>query len=561
MERHFSFSRNFSAAAAICLLALLVSCSHGSIGRRGEDPDPGGDNPQRGVQMSFKNSWTITYDGRYPVVDGDGLTYMVDGIVLNAGGDYEKYYLDVIKSSDYSSVYKSSPYNAAKAHLEALKKQGVALSSGNSTTYFDIGDEGGVDWIAIAFGVTNQGELSGSYQILNYSTFPIKAAESKDWELTYKGRELIIDQYGEEVFAEMISSVANTDESYTIDITYDDFIKNNFQGNLLEYFWYVSDFVAGQVPEGEEFSDYLYYGSKDVDFNRLKADSWTVYAIGMDAYGNPTGNYSKLDFNIIPENPTEGFNAWLGEWDITGMGYTLDADGNKSSTKTEITYRVKIESYDPNYDFLVSGWESSISSSNDLDFLAGYDKKTGQLFFYSQYIRSNSDDEGDYETLLLGEIRSGSQTYFLQDEGLRIARATLSEDGSEATVKGCEVTAIMDGDKEYKTDFILMQYYDLYLDSDKFYTYNDVPEFPCTMVKKSSGATTSLKAASAPAGRLATRGASVLRVSGGEGPVRGASLDRRTDNGGNLRNVETKSSSSGTKVARKAISSAKAGRR
>ena len=559
MERHYSFFGNLRAASALCLLALMVSCSHGSVGRRGGGTEPEPEVPSRGVQMSQKNSWTINYDGRYPVIDSDGLTYMVDGIVLSTN-DNETYYLDVIKKADYTGVYKSSPYNAASAHLEALKKAGVALSSGSSTTYFDIGDEGNVDWIAIAFGVDTRGELSGSYQIKEYTTQPLKATPVDYWTLTYKGRE-VIGSGEDESLAEMISAVSTTDESYTIDITYDEFIKNNFGGDLIEYFWFVSDFVAGQVSDGQYFSDALFYGSVDVDFARLKADSWTAYAIGLDAYGNPTGHYSKLDFKIDSENPTDGFLSWLGEWDVTGMGYTLDANGNRSANKSEITYRIKIESYDPNYDYLVSGWESSIANPNELDFLAGYNKLTGQLYFYSQYILSNSDDQGDYETLLLGEIRSGSETYYLLDEGLKLAKATASEDGTEATIEGSPVTAIMDNNKEYNTNFILMQYYDVYLDSDLFYTYNDVPEFPCTMVKRSSG-NISPNSVSAPVERVRTRPSAVARVSGVTTPATGKpSLDRRST-GSNVRSsAETKSTSSDAKVERKAYRSSKAERR
>ena len=562
MERHYSFFGNIKGVAALVCCALVVSCTHGSVGRRDwEYPDD--EHPSRGVQMVQKGSWTINYDGRYPVIDTDGLTYMVDGITLKTN-DSETYYLDVIKKEDYTGSYKSSPYTAASAHLAALKKAGVQPSSGDSETYFDIGDEGGVDWIALAFGVNSRGELSGSYQIKEYTTQNLKAEQIDSWKLEYKGRELLPDGQGGEVFCEMISAVSNTDESYTIDITYDDFIKNNFGGDLMEYFWYVSDFVNGMVEEGKSFSDYLYYGSVDVDFNRLKADSWTAYAIGMDAYGNPTGHYAKVDFNIIPENPTDGFLAWLGEWDVTGMGYTLDANGNRSSNKTEITYRIKVETYDPNYDYLITGWESSISSPNQLDFLAGYDKSTQQLYFYSQYILSNSDDEGDYETLLLGEVRSGSQTYFLTDEGLKIAKATVSEDGTEANVEGCPVSVIMDDNNTFDTNFILMQYYDIYLDSDTFYTYNDVPEFPFTMKKVGTGkAMSSPKSAGVPAERRAVRPSAVRSVSGVSAPVTGgASVERRTAFGCNVRQAsETKAASSVKRTPGKAIDSSKSGRR
>ena len=115
------------------------------------------------MQMVQKGSWTINYDGRYPVIDTDGLTYMVDGITLKTN-DSETYYLDVIKKEDYTGSYKSSPYTAASAHLAALKKAGVQPSSGDSETYFDIGDEGGVDWIALAFGV-NSTSCTGASRI------------------------------------------------------------------------------------------------------------------------------------------------------------------------------------------------------------------------------------------------------------------------------------------------------------------------------------------------------------------------------------------------------------
>lgn len=428
--------------------------------------------------------WSLSYDGR-TTLEFDDDYYVVD-IITNTTSDSEDYYIDVVTASKYKSDYNSDPYSLAEASLEYLTKDGVSLSSGNSSALFDRLDSGDAKWVAIAYGVDSDGQLSGKYTMTEFTTEALKADNSNLWKLSYDGRIYRDGYYYDKISADQIADTAPT---YVIDVTYEDWLKDNFPKDqntidLMAYFEYVGDLMYEDY--GDELKDYLLSGNDATDFNRLKCDTWTAYAIGMDANGYPTGDYASYDFEIEKSEPSEGFNKWLGNWTIGSGG---------------VTYEINIDSYDPNWDFLVKGYETgknaSVQASN-LDFLAQYDQNTGQMLFSTQYISSNSDSEGDYDSYLYGNIMYNGSQYYVIDEGKFIAEATLNADADGADVVGCDIEVQVD-DTKYKTTFVSMQYYDVYSE-EKAHTYNEnVPQFPLTMSKVSSAtpSSTATKSASA----------------------------------------------------------------
>ena len=148
--------------------ALIPACSTDDEGRRQVEPVP-----EEPVTVFQENpDWTITYDGRQEYKDTYGYSD-VDVISLKSI-DNERYYLSIILKSNFESWYGSDVASFIGDEFSAL---GDIVSSygssyenetyiGNQSIYFDRMRSG--NWIAVAFGVTSQGKLTGDYSMLQY---------------------------------------------------------------------------------------------------------------------------------------------------------------------------------------------------------------------------------------------------------------------------------------------------------------------------------------------------------------------------------------------------------
>jgi len=494
----------------VLLTVLIVcSCSRGSGYRR--------DNPEddnNTVRMVENPYWKLYYDGRLPVEDG-GNWYMCD-IVGNDASDSETYYLSVLPSADFASKYASNVYKFCIADMAELKKQGIALSSGSSEVYFDVLDEnGGVEYTAIAYGVGSDGKLTGSYKKGIFSTEAITARETDIWTISYTGREKDDDGAVVDVF----DVKATSKESYRVDVTYDDFLKENYNGDLMTYFNALADNLFA-----EEVS--LDYGSVTYMFDRLLTGvDWTAYAVGFDVNGNPTGRYAKLDFVIPSETPTEEFLSWLGKWKIgSGKVGELDNNGKLTVKDQAASYDITIVSNDPNWEYEITGWETGSFANgkqgqwddgSSYYIYASYDREKGTLVFNSQNVGWGSDSEGDFDIMLYGNLVYKGGQYFCTDM-LPVAEASHGSQAGTATVNGLSVRAIMDDATTYDTEFTSMQLYDVY--SGKSYYYNTVPQFPLNMSYMGAVPQTATKAAAGD--RSVRRKASVHERTGSEAPAK-----------------------------------------
>ncbi len=209
--------------------------------------------------------------------------------------------------------------------------------------------------------------------------------------------------------------------------------------------------------------------------------NWLMFLVGMDGDGYITGSYAETSVNIPEETPTEGYNKWIGEWNI-GNG--------------KIVYPVSIEKSEANYTYILRGWETgdSIDSAKgeqmDQEYLeAEYDNYNGNLYFKSQYLGTYTENNVGIDELFLGKIdyQGGSTAengiWIITDEGLDLAAGVMNEGNATATVSGCNVNVNL-GNKTVETVFSFMQYIAAYMNGNnvEYSEYNqNVPQFPLTM--------------------------------------------------------------------------------
>ena len=465
-----------------------ISCNKEDRGRRDDGRDPSRE-PVPESSFVENPAWTITYTGREALLS-DELTYVVDALHVKST-DSGSWFLDVVSANDYLTEYNNKLESFISASVKAAKEGGyLEVENADADIVFDILDEGGCNWIAIAYGCDDKGNLTGEYTSLNFTTQAIELRKTDDFKMSYKGRQTIVED-GKDVDVDVVSVTSSKPYSYYVYLAYPEYIADEFDGNYYDFFNSVVDEVYDSLGEGEYFADAIYYDKTlDIQFDRLRSGSWTAYAIGLDAAGNFLGYWSEYAFSVAEEKPTDEFNRWLGTWEIS--------DG-------DISFDLKVSNSESNIAYLVSGWEvGKRSEDKDMNeytatfsFETRFDRGTGDMVFYNQYIGlPYTVDDYTYDLYLLGIYLQGGNEC-VNENVCDIARATLQSD-AKATVIGLSYGG---------NDFITMRYVDLCRDesiTDAFTYGLTVPYFPMTMTWKSSDTGSRAAASAASRDRIGT---------------------------------------------------------
>ena len=348
------------------------------------------------------------------------------------------------------------------------------------------------------------------------------------WVIEYKGREKYTDDNGYVSDVERFHVEAPGAAYYLVRTINPDVFRENYGTDVLAFFRDEQHYLEQDAEyNNEKVTDYLYSESpQDLLFDRIRHGDWDGYLIGFDARGKVTGEYAKCSFTIQEEVPTAAFQKWLGKWTVSSGG---------------ISYDVVVSSSEANFAYYIDGWETgdSIDSETgtimdgDRDWFETYfEPSNGAMYFTSQYIQTYEEDGSTYDQYFYGNIYYNGRLvekgeYVITEEGFDIAAATLTNDGgTRGQVSGCGINVYMtDSDSSlYETTFTSMQYY-AFRDGNDLLKFNlNIPQFPLTMVKKSS-ATSSVsrpmarKIATPRALREHTRLRDVQRNGRAHGPV------------------------------------------
>ena len=470
--------------------------------------------------MVVNKNWSIAYTGRTlvsdPVTAGSvtkNLTFVTDVVSLTSK-DKVSYYVAVVSKEDFENKCSANYLTFATNDLQDVKnlerQTGTSyLRNGSFEEMFDAVDEGGGQYYAIAYGVEN-GKLTGDYASIQFSTPMTSASEVNTWRVSYKGRGSYTGDDGFIYYEDVIGVDTSSQDSYVVDIASPQYVRDEFGGNLMDYFWSVSDYLWGQVEEDASFMDLafgdnpqLLNSSWSVSFDRLYPGTYVAYAIGMDGTGFPTGRYSSLTFRIDEETPTAEFSKWLGKWRIGSDMALYENDRQWGEEERPIGYDIEIRNLDSNYEYEILGWEQGPDADDfakeHLEYnlhtiVATWDEVGGRLVIPSQYITSLEYDGGDsYDDFLFARFkhRQGRETYLyvLDEEGLTIAVGELAPDGQSASIEGQKILVNIDG-VDGTEEMIAMQFTELPWDeSDSgIYFFNEsVPEFPLTLIRSTKG--------------------------------------------------------------------------
>lgn len=342
----------------------------------------------------------------------------------------------------------------------------------------------------IAFGLSEDGTVYGTPASKKFETIldPSVLRKTDTWAISYYGRQ---EQEGVEYDTFLVECEEGERYYFTTvmkdlldayKITIEDYVKSEIEyfPTLLEYY---------------KINDITYTESTVVGGPRMESGTYYGIAIGFDAQGKQTGEYSVAELVIPEEEATAEYSQWLGNWRIS--------DGTRY-------YDLTVHAYDNNFMYAITGWEEGAHLEVDADGdgeLDGFDISTmfTQHFVFPTFYNKGKMDFQEYEiTEFYASETSTSADYVLGLFGV----GDLQYQGESATntligLTGGVITYAVAGEGDTVTltgnslnyEGISIQYkamgyigYPLVEGNQNLWLCNEPMMFPLTMTKQAAEA-------------------------------------------------------------------------
>ena len=295
--------------------------------------------------------------------------------------------------------------------------------------------------------------------------------ENANWSISRKDERSqgIAEGSSEIIEFENIECTSSDDESYIVlTLTKDDYTnykKNEGHNDKIRTIFedYHSDMSAM-----DKYEDYILTGSATWKEQRLRSGDYVIFMIGVDEDGDLSGLYKMTDINIAQETPTEGYNKWLGWWEI-------------SFSNGSAPWNVYIDDLDANMWYLSIGWEPEAISEQvyNLGLKLYFDKSTDKIYFISQEVAEAEDGTkiNYYATFPYGAYQT-----VLDIDNIRIAEAKITDlYGTQAKISPLGTTLAGVGEVTFSYSLFYINY-----GTSSLAASGSVPPYPWTMKKIAS---------------------------------------------------------------------------
>ncbi len=235
-----------------------------------------------------------------------------------------------------------------------------------------------------------------------------------------------------------------------------------------------------------------YHEPRYSDMGIYYSGDYYVFVLGFDKNGKPDKKFSVVKVTVPQDSARPEYEKWIGDWNVS--------DGTN-------TYAIKIEAFDNNLAYAISGWETG--SNADKDDLNRLVQAGEQLKFEANFIANDGSIviHNQPYGLLEGNILFGLYGFFeiTDDKGgkiveyaygdqlstNRVARATMNNDNKSAKLFNEPGVVIYVYDEtgkyigDYPVNYTHFQFAGIEIENNWTYkTYNtNVPKMPATFTK------------------------------------------------------------------------------
>lgn len=280
----------------------------------------------------------------------------------------------------------------------------------------------------VVFGMTAEGAIYGTAGSATFTTEDGRSmTENSAWTVEYVGN-LTNEETGE-VALNCINITSTDENTYYLDyFTPEEWtmVQNDMygyvEGLIAQMKAYLQQYNAAYGTTYTIADAYLWSGNNTLAIGELDPGKYIAVIWGITADEKVGRLWAKsAEFEVLEEEATPEYSAWLGNWTVTGPGSTYSAEA-QDYVAGEVSFDITISKYVNNKSFLVDGW----NGVTGLPFLAPYDAEYDAFDVQGQVIAENVEfTDGSVATaIILGGIMGNS----VYTEAL--AYAIHAEDGS-----------------------------------------------------------------------------------------------------------------------------------
>lgn len=292
--------------------------------------------------------------------------------------------------------------------------------------------------------------------------------ENPNWSISRKAErsEGVAEGSSEVIEYENFECKSTDDEAYIVlSLTEDDFANYEKNAEHKDKIRTIFEDYLSYVSSSDDFKDKILKGDAIWKEQRLRSGEYVSFMIGVDEDGDLSGLYKRADITIAQETPTEGYNKWLGWWEI-------------SFPNGSTPWNVYIDDLDANMWYLSIGWEPEAISEQvyNMGLKLYFDKSTDKIYFISQEVATAADGTAIY---YYATFPYGTYQTVLDVENVRIAEAKITDlYGTQAKISGLGTTLAGVGDVTFSYSLFYINY-----GSNSLAASGKIPPYPWTMKK------------------------------------------------------------------------------
>lgn len=283
----------------------------------------------------------------------------------------------------------------------------------------------------VVFGLKADGSMYGTAGSAVFTTEDGRSfTENSAWTIEYIGN--YTPEGSEKTYLNCVNVTSTDNNTYYVDY----FTPEQWESVKTDMYGYVESLVAqmkaylGQINAQLEAAGYPAYTFEEAflssggiaSLGELDPGQYIAVAWGVTADEKVSRLYAKsAPFEVVEEEATPAYAAWIGNWTVTGPGSTWSEEA-KNYVAGEVSFDITITKNVNNKSFLVDGW----NGITGLPFVAAYDAEYDAFDIEGQILAENVEfsDGSIASQIILGGIMGNS--VYLE----ALAYAIHTEDGS-----------------------------------------------------------------------------------------------------------------------------------
>ena len=271
----------------------------------------------------------------------------------------------------------------------------------------------------VVFGVTADGAIYGTPGEATFTTEDGRSMSVNEaWTIEYVGD--YTNESNNTVYPNCVSVTSTDENTYYVDC----FTAEAWAGVQTDLYAYVEGLIAqlkAQLPMLNEYYEtnmtfeeaYLYSGNGMATLGDLDPGKYIAVAWGITADQKVSRLYAtSAEFDVVEQEATPEYSAWLGNWTAAGEGATYIPNENPEMDGTyeegAISFDFTLEKNINNKSYVMDGW----TGVTGVPFLVKYDAANDILVITTDAI-AEGVDFGDYGTgtiYLLAEVMEGGKS-------------------------------------------------------------------------------------------------------------------------------------------------------